>query len=58
MVIKDASLEIIATRRSQYPEEGKPEFLLVGRRNVGQSSFINAIDVYKRQLKSTLMNIF
>ena len=43
MVIKDASLEIIATRRSQYPEDGKPEFLLVGRSNVGKSSFINAI---------------
>lgn len=43
MVIKDASLEIIATRRSQYPEEGRPEFLLVGRSNVGKSSFINSI---------------
>ena len=43
MVIKEASLDIIATRRSQYPDEGKPEFLLVGRSNVGKSSFINAI---------------
>ena len=43
MVIKDANLEIIATRRSQYPEDGKPEFLLVGRSNVGKSSFINTI---------------
>ena len=43
MVIKDANLEIIATRRSQYPMEGKPEFLLVGRSNVGKSSFINSI---------------
>lgn len=43
MVIKDASLDIIATRRSQYPDEGKPEFLLVGRSNVGKSSFINSI---------------
>ncbi len=43
MVIKDANLEVIATRRSQYPEGGKPEFLLVGRSNVGKSSFINAI---------------
>ena len=43
MVIKEASLEVIATRRSQYPIEGKPEFLLVGRSNVGKSSFINSI---------------
>ena len=28
MVIKEASLEVIATRRSQYPIDGKPEFLL------------------------------
>ena len=43
MVIKEASLEVIATRRSQYPINGKPEFLLVGRSNVGKSSFINSI---------------
>ena len=43
MVIRDAHLDIIATRRSQYPDEGKPEFLLVGRSNVGKSSFINSI---------------
>ena len=43
MVIREASLEVIATRRSQYPIDGKPEFLLVGRSNVGKSSFINSI---------------
>ena len=43
MVIKEANLEIIATRRSQYPENGRTEFLLVGRSNVGKSSFINTI---------------
>ena len=43
MVIKEAKLEIIATRRSQYPLDGRPEFLLVGRSNVGKSSFINSI---------------
>ncbi len=43
MVIKDANLDIIATRRSQYPSDNKPEFLLVGRSNVGKSSFINAL---------------
>ena len=43
MVIKEANLDIIATRRSQYPEDGKAEFLLVGRSNVGKSSFINTL---------------
>ena len=43
MVIKEANLDIIATRRSQYPDDGKPEFLLVGRSNVGKSSFINSV---------------
>lgn len=43
MIIREASLEVIATRRSQYPIDGKPEFLLVGRSNVGKSSFINSI---------------
>ena len=43
MVIKDSNLEVIATRRSQYPDQGLPEFLLVDRSNVGKSSFINSI---------------
>lgn len=43
MVIREANLDIMATRRSQYPDDGKPEFLLVGRSNVGKSSFINSI---------------
>ncbi len=43
MIIKDANLDIMATRRSQYPDDGKPEFLLVGRSNVGKSSFINTV---------------
>ena len=43
MIIKDANLDIMATRRSQYPDDNKPEFLLVGRSNVGKSSFINSI---------------
>ena len=40
MIIKEANLDIIATRRSQYPDNGRPEFLLVGRSNVGKSSFM------------------
>ena len=52
MVIKEANLDIIATRRSQYPTDGKPEFLLVGRSNVGKSSFINSI-LSRRNLAHT-----
>ena len=43
MKINDVKLAISAVRRSQYPEDNKPEFLLVGRSNVGKSSFINSI---------------
>ena len=34
---------IIAVRISQYPEDKKSEFLILGRSNVGKSSFINTI---------------
>ncbi len=43
MKIVSSKLDIIAVRRSQYPVSGKPEFLLVGRSNVGKSSFINTL---------------
>lgn len=43
MKINDVELTISAVRQSQYPEDNKPEFLLVGRSNVGKSSFINSI---------------
>ncbi|MEG2322605.1 MAG: ribosome biogenesis GTP-binding protein YihA/YsxC [Bacilli bacterium] len=43
MKVNSVNLVISAVRRSQYPTDEKPEFLLVGRSNVGKSSFINAI---------------
>lgn len=43
MKINNSALSVIATRISQYPTDGLPEFLLVGRSNVGKSSFINTI---------------
>ncbi len=43
MKISSVDLVISAVRRSQYPTDEKPEFLLVGRSNVGKSSFINSI---------------
>jgi len=43
MKISNVELKISAVRTSQYPEDNKPEFLLVGRSNVGKSSFINTL---------------
>ena len=43
MKINDVTLKISAVRISQYPEDHLPEFMLVGRSNVGKSSFINTL---------------
>lgn len=43
MKISSVKFVTSAVRRSQYPTDNFPEFLLVGRSNVGKSSFINAI---------------
>lgn len=52
MIIKEAELSSVAVRRSQYPKDGKPEFLLLGRSNVGKSSFTNSI-MERRNLART-----
>ena len=41
--ILDVKLSISAVRVSQFPADNKNEFLLVGRSNVGKSSFINTL---------------
>lgn len=43
--MKITSVEFVtsAVRRSQYPTDSRDEFLLVGRSNVGKSSFINTL---------------
>ena len=43
MKILNVELSSLAVRQSQYPTDNRPEFLLVGRSNVGKSSFINAL---------------
>ena len=43
MKINTIELIISAVRESQYPSDKLKEFLLVGRSNVGKSSFINTI---------------
>ena len=43
MEVTNVSDPIIAVRISQYPEDKLSEFLILGRSNVGKSSFINTI---------------
>lgn len=43
MKINSAKFVTSAVRRSQYPDDNRQEFLLVGRSNVGKSSFINKL---------------
>ena len=43
MKILNVELSISAVRQSQYPVSSLPEFLIVGRSNVGKSSFVNTL---------------
>ena len=43
MIIKNPRFEISAVSRKQYPNGGLPEVVLVGKSNVGKSSFINTM---------------
>ena len=43
MIIKNAEFKISAVSPKQYPADGLPEIVLVGKSNVGKSSFINTI---------------
>ena len=43
MKTDNVSLVVSAVRRSQYPDDGLPEFIMLGRSNVGKSSFLNAL---------------
>ena len=65
MKIESVDLSNIAVRMDQYPEGDKPEFLLVGRSNVGKSSFINMLSnnsklakVSATQGKTKVVNFF
>ena len=43
MKVDNVNLFISAVRRSQYPTDNLPEFIMLGRSNVGKSSFMNTL---------------
>lgn len=43
MIIKNPRFEISAVKPSQYPNNNLPQIVLVGKSNVGKSSFINTM---------------
>ena len=43
MNVKNPKFEISAVKPSQYPKNNLPEIVLVGKSNVGKSSFINTM---------------
>ena len=52
MNIKNPQFEISAVKPSQYPKNNLPEIVLVGKSNVGKSSFINTM-INRKKLART-----
>ena len=52
MIVKTPRFEISAVKESQYPKAGLPEVVLVGKSNVGKSSFINTL-INRKKLART-----
>lgn len=52
MKFDKVELTNVAIRTTQYPTDNKPEFLMLGRSNVGKSSFINTL-VNRKNLART-----
>ena len=52
MLVKNPKFEISAVGPKQYPKCGLPEIVLVGKSNVGKSSFINTM-INRKKLART-----
>lgn len=52
MIIKEPKFEISAVSPKQYPKTNLPEIVLVGKSNVGKSSFINTM-INRKKLART-----
>ena len=52
MLVKNPKFEISAVGAKQYPKNGLPEIVLVGKSNVGKSSFVNTM-INRKKLART-----
>lgn len=52
MLVKNPKFEISAVSPKQYPSQGLPEIVLVGKSNVGKSSFVNTM-INRKKLART-----
>ena len=52
MIVKNPQFEISAVSPKQYPKNDLPEIVLVGKSNVGKSSFVNTM-INRRKLART-----
>lgn len=52
MIVKNPKFEISAVSKKQYPKNNLPEIVLVGKSNVGKSSFINTM-INRKKLART-----
>ena len=52
MIVNNPKFEVSAVRPAQYPKNNLPEIVLVGKSNVGKSSFINTM-INRKKLART-----
>ena len=52
MIVNNPKFEVSAVKPAQYPKNNLPEIVLVGKSNVGKSSFINTM-INRKKLART-----
>mgnify|MGYP000634514324 CR=1 FL=1 len=53
MIVNNPKFEVSAVKPAQYPKNNLPEIVLVGKSNVGKSSFINTLINRKKLAKTS-----
>ena len=56
MIVNNPKFEVSAVKPAQYPKNNLPEIVLVGKSNVGKSSFINTM-INRKNLLEQVVNL-